>query len=126
MTHTGEGMNNCLGALVNYFINFQRHKSNSTISDGNIELTFEERREHKKMMIINNLSGECCICLTKLHNSGIPNAKLYYILKNSKYIKKLKNKHELCVLNCGHVYHTVCINKWHEYSSKCPYCKCSF
>jgi len=41
-------MNNCFGALMNYFINFQRYKNNNTLSDGNLELTSEDRREQKK------------------------------------------------------------------------------
>ena len=27
-------------------------------------------------------------------------------------------------LECGHRFHTECINEWLKYQKKCPYCKC--
>ena len=36
---------------------------------------------------------------------------------------KYEKKDEVSVLDCGHIYHSKCINEWGKYKPSCPVCK---
>jgi hypothetical protein len=136
MSSIDEGTNYCIGPLIRYFMNYHFNKpqnNENESSEEGIDISLEkkeminnEKRERKKAMIIDNLCGDCCICITKLHTRDIYESKLYNVIINAKYIKNMKKHYGLRILNCGHVYHTKCINRWRMRSSECPCCKQTF
>ena len=59
-----------------------------------------------KMVSINSLeeTHQCSICLNPFEKT----------CKQKRYVKRLR---------CGHVFHSVCIDKWIDIKGNCPYCR---
>jgi hypothetical protein len=55
-------------------------------------------KKYINYIIVDTLVGECSICLES-------------VKKNDKIYK----------LNCGHIFHIDCLNKWNK--NTCPYCR---
>ena len=68
----------------------------------NMELCYQ-------MVSINTLPGtcSCAICLKPFEKTS----------KCKKYVKKLE---------CGHIFHSTCIDTWFEKRTNCPYCRKEF
>lgn len=62
-----------------------------------------------KMVSVNTLSDtcSCAICLKPFEK----------ISKCNKYVKKLE---------CGHIFHSTCIDTWFQKKPNCPYCRKEF
>jgi uncharacterized CHY-type Zn-finger protein len=59
-----------------------------------------------QMVSINSLeeTHQCSICLNPFEKT----------CKQKRYVKRLR---------CGHVFHSVCIDKWIDMKGTCPYCR---
>lgn len=59
-----------------------------------------------QMVSINSLeeTHQCSICLNPFEKT----------CKQKRYVKRLR---------CGHVFHSVCIDKWIDIKGTCPYCR---
>jgi len=70
---------------------------------------------------------------TKILRNKIKNKKLFRTvdITNSKYINETclichndyKYNSIVYILNCNHIYHKDCLDKWYEYKKTCPICR---
>ena len=87
--------------------------------------------------IVNNIlddSGNLNNILGEFFISDNVSKKLKYTRKKFKELDKAENKcaiclenfkkeESVCLLDCDHVFHTHCIDKWGERQQNCPLCK---
>ena len=77
--------------------------------------SFINRYDNRKIYKITHQS--CFLCL------------LYFMTDDEKmkieniFNKKKLKEEEITILNCGHKFHTNCINDWFKHQEKCPLCK---
>jgi hypothetical protein len=90
--------NNILSSIEDYLLesvlNISFEEEKGMLRDENVSI------EIKKEKFKDNVSGECCICCSKY-------------MKNEEYIK----------LECGHLFHSGCIEEWVKYKKNCPVCR---
>ena len=52
---------------------------------------------------------------------------LFILINKSKqildFIKIYLRKKPYMITPCDHIFHTICLEKWLEFKSECPYCK---
>ena len=80
---------------------------------------------------------DCIICLGALKNKNDEFEKeilqdnqytnLFILINKSKqildFIKIYLRKKPYMITPCDHIFHTICLEKWLEFKSECPYCK---
>ena len=85
----------------------------------------EKEKEFKKRfnnVFKSSLHSECAICFEPMNfNTGyVCNCALAWLIQKNKYF----NHYAPAILECGHVYHHNCIEKWFSYCEEqiCPNC----
>jgi len=85
----------------------------------------EKEKEFKKRfnnVFKSSLHSECAICFEPMNfNTGYAcNCVLAWLIQKNKYF----NHYAPAILECGHVYHHNCIEKWFSYCEEqiCPNC----
>ena len=115
--------------ITKYFQHFKDYKKmkdlKKKIHEELIE-TFKVKEKEKQFNTIleNSLNGICTICCEEIN--FIEKKKFGFGSILSCLVKHNKQFHNITpsVLNCGHVYHHNCIEKWFTYShdKMCPNC----
>ena len=84
----------------------------------------QEKKEKQRFNNVfkNSLESDCAICFEPMNfNTGyICNCVLAWLIQKNKYF----NHYAPIILDCGHVYHHNCIEKWFSYCEEqiCPNC----